>query len=133
MRKIKFRGKDKSGEWWYGSLACFPDSQTTHIIPCGTCKGNNVICDFVEVIPDTVGQITGLLDRNGKEIYEGDIIQLDFKTHYPIEFVAFKNGRFVTIDPQRPYRDESLCVFVEYASVLGNIHDTPKLLESGKI
>lgn len=71
MSICKFRGAKVAGDyWWYGSLAYFPDSQTAHIIPCGTCKGDKVICDFVEVDRDTVGLYTGLTDKNGKDIYE---------------------------------------------------------------
>lgn len=127
MRTIKFRGKERdSGEWVYGSL-CKVTNQDAMISTFETNESGYIS----DIDYDTIGQFTGLFDRYGKEIFEGDIIMFDFETRIEIEYVGFKNGRFVTIDPQRPYRDEAVCVFVKYASVIGNIHENPGLLKGG--
>ncbi len=85
----------------------------------------------IEVDAETVGQFTGLLDKNGKEIYEGDIILL---------------GKNKTYTAQIVYRNDSLRIYsvggyfigdldyihqcgIEYCEVIGNIHDNPELLK----
>ena len=119
MRTIKFRGKRKdNGEWVYGSLLqC--DRYTDIWYQENECFRNRV-----EVDPKTVGQFVGICDKNGKEIYEGDIVKCGSDWLYKVVFLnaAFKlnrpDGYFFTIE-----RDD---VF----EIIGNIHDNPELLKN---
>jgi len=74
MREIKFRGMDISGEWHYGLLSISQGKGSQPPIGCYISNRAGMPWAYA-VRPETVGQFTGLLDKNGKEIYEGDIVR----------------------------------------------------------
>lgn len=144
MRKIKFRGKRiDNGEWKYGDLL--------HIVGgCVIYHGSQKESELIEdrpnlaielymdevspVVPDTVGQFTGLHDRNGKDIYEGDVLGTEGKIVgwvkggvrgycYDVVYVNHPAGEkrwtlYSTVVDDYPNKIE----------VIGNIHDNPDLL-----
>ena len=124
MRKIKFRGKQPdNGEWIYGY----------YIGDCG--DGMHEICTetdgiMLDVDPETVGELTGLLDKNGKEIYEGDVIKMTWYNSYGTQKECIGEVKY----------DQTDCRFIigarkwlraygSHLEVIGNIHDNQELLE----
>ena len=123
MREILFRGKlISTGKMVYGYLLQIAEETriySTLDFPHGT--------DWFLVDPSTVGQYTGLTDKNGTKIFEGDVVQAHFRNnHSKQKFrVLFDDGMFLF---------DNNCVKVPkyeiYAmKVIGNIHDNPELLE----
>lgn len=132
MREIKFRGKArKGGEWFYGDLFQKDTSGRTHI--CTTKKG------CLDIDPTTVGQFTGLYDRHGEEIYEGDILTYGYDNVInPTPLVVeYKHGAFGYV-----YIEGNFYSFAGISSftfnpfdeddrfeVIGNIYDNPELFK----
>lgn len=84
---------------------------------------------MLEVIPETIGQYTGLKDKNGKEIYEGDIVKIDKEDYKYI--VKFYDGCFVGINKYDEHYEQAKILgnlFTLELEVIGNIHDNPELL-----
>ena len=127
MRIIKFRGKKPSnGDWVYGSLVSSKDIDPAIYFQTG--NGAVKTMDWVYVKGDTIGQFTSLYDKNGNEIYEGDILKVQ-GTDEKIE-VRFVRGIFAflwngNLDDEAPINAPTQ----EWAEVIGNIHDNPKLLK----
>lgn len=117
MREILFRGKTEQGEWLYGYLV----------------KGNydtgfGIIEDHVDkglqyVKEETVGQYTGLTDKNGKKIFEGDIMQL-CSACYPC--LVYWDGKGWAWKQNGKRREIDLTH--EKMDTIGNIYDNPELL-----
>ena len=126
MRTIKFRGKKPSnGVWVYGSLVY--SNEIAAAIYYQTGNGLVKIMDWAYVNPDTVCQFTGFLDKNGKEIYEGDI--LDFNGI--IVEVRFVRGVFAFLADGN--LDEELCGDCRtdlFAKVIGNIYENSDMLKN---
>ena len=124
MREIKFRGKHLD-KWLYGSLHMNESGQPAIATPSAF--------HFRCVDPDTVGQYTGLLDRNDKEIYEGDIIEVNRGCcerdgiHFDFIFHA------VVFWDKSGFMYKGPGIFsgsFNNVKVIGNVHDNPALLES---
>lgn len=144
MREILFRGKSKyNNEWIYGSLVrlgkeSFSDPDRYGITDKGIPIGNMNVCynfQVDEVVPETVGQYTGLTDKNGKKIFEGDIVTAE-GTAIGSPFFDDMVGKIVYeecaffIEPKNP--EESIYLFADECAdieVIGNIHDNPELLK----
>lgn len=148
MREYKFRGKMiPENEWIYGTLLRIPAPPY--------CWGENPPKDKYyiqfadprympdwgmpykmvqgEVNPETIGQYTGLKDRNMKEIYEGDVVKIDIDRAY-VKWND-KYGYFQLIPIGDYYFDSDVIGQVlEYADVevIGNIYDNKNLLEEGE-
>ena len=126
-RIIKFRGKDiKTGQFVFGDLETRPkeDFMVIHQYhEDGSYKSQ------VKVDPETVGQFTGLLDKNGREIYEGDLFSLD-GTMIMVVYEP-ENGYYCLRMSDSDYFMLPLDRrFTDYYEVISNIYDHPELLET---
>lgn len=131
MRTIKFRGKDRrTGKWNYGNLYVKDTRGRTHI--CTPERG------CFDIDPETVGQFTGLMDKNGAEIYEGDIIGCHNPRIKHLIFYNEKQGRFMAAlngDIENDFvgvcgLDDSR--WTGSKTVIGNVYDNPELLKGGE-
>lgn len=125
MRDILFRGKRlDNGEWVYGSLLQveYDDGSVVTAIFDRKDSGGDA-----EVHPSTVGQYTGLNDKNGERIFEWDVLTVDGEDGFFVLEFQEDTARFVMSG------DSVVVDFDNFWSyeveVMGNIHDNPELLE----
>lgn len=136
MRDIKFRGKDYNNKWRYGDLVQEKWGQGKAIM----IKKDKTAWSILE---ETLGQYTGLKDKNEKEIYEGDIVLLDAYTYEEPEFdgeYLVEYNELLGMWQLRNLEDnEDIKTFEDLngwyklnIKLLGNIYDNPELLEEGE-
>ena len=119
MREIKIRGKRlDNGEWVYGDLLHLVDG-----VYISNDNGNNM----AQVYPDTVCQFTGYVDKNGKEIYEGDVIHIG-PDYSVVIWVEDLGGFYLKVDYAKlPCTNPLGAMLCRYDfKVIGNIHDKHK-------
>lgn len=137
MREILFRGKrTDNGEWVYGGILQTDNWSEISVVTDyygSMYEPPSCEVDSYEVIPETVGQYTGLTDKNGKKIFEGDIIDTPDRlvkvvwftsnAQFDLHFIRYKDDVTTTNFKGIYMRD-----LKEY-EVIGNIHDNSELLE----
>lgn len=135
MREIKFRGKSDT-DWVYGHLLKVDDwNQAEHehfdyFIQTDVMEQEEYNMYYI-TDNNTIGQFTGLHDKNGKEIYEGDILKLTNGGEIRIGKVIYEYSGF-TIDVMnmnKPYGRVCFSMPERYIEVIDNIYDNPELLE----
>lgn len=135
MREILFRGKrTDNGEWVYGNYYIaekLDKSGVEYFIIEIEAEGSQYY-----VIPETVGQYTGLEDKNGKRIFEGDIVYCKSRLDNANMVIIFECGQFrmVLSENYRSYQTNSGFYDINCfdKEVIGNIHDNPELLKGGE-
>lgn len=130
MRTIKFKGKDKfTGAWHFGDVLQKIGYKTIADMDNS---------DYTNVIPETVCQYTGLRDMDGKEIYEGDILECkgkrkDNEGMVYRRTVEFRKGAFMLVEKRAFGRDFATTLASHLVNgrvdwrVVGNIHDEKKV------
>lgn len=148
MREIKFRAKGLiDNQWHYGSYLYTDNNVNNPYLttpPVGKhqifeyCAGDFLMGGWepIEINPNTLGQFTSLKDKNGKEIYEGDIIAFNWRTCDGVDItdlleVRFVRGVFAFLwDGDLDHEANIVSPTHEWATVVGNIHDNPDLIKN---
>ena len=134
MREIFFRGKRlDNGEWvegFYNHLPCGRFGEDEHMIQ--TVLENGRIGMLHDIDPSTVCQYTGMKDKNGERIFEGDVAKVLQGKDKDIAYVGFENGAFMLYPKTGNIYERTLWSYWYNdwdVEVVGNITDNPELLE----
>ena len=127
LREILFRGKRvDNGTWAYGDLSYWDDEMEIDSESHGENGGF--------IIPETVGQYTGLTDKNGKKIFEGDIVKyteidIDGSDDKYIGVIYYNQSKANYVIKRRKYMVNFVTSWIGDVEVIGNIYDNQELLE----
>ena len=133
MREILFRGKTILDNEWVIGAGVYKSEGNTWIITDDATKTENMGTGSNAINPETVGQYTGLTDKNSKKIFEGDILAFsdrlvyvhwhDYCGCWDCSYLKAVNGKATLHEDRSPNK------WRYNAEVIGNIHDNPELLE----
>lgn len=119
MREILFRGKqDSNSKWVYGDY----HTDSCYIYDCKDSIA-------YKVIAETVGQFTGLCDKNGKKIFEGDIVEAVGSTLTAVVQYFPEEGAFMLYCKERHFVDYLGTIERSKIEIIGNVFDNPELLK----
>ena len=149
MREFKFRVWDKTNEKMFTAMISFNLDDGVHSCTFISNYGDEITSDIKDLV---IMQFTGLLDKNGKEIYEGDILKSSgeiklqlsefpkeiYSPYWELSEVVFHKGAFMRIiraqenswfgkipsDPQKIFNPE------EHEEIVGNVYETPELIKN---
>ena len=131
MREFLLRGKrTDNGEWVYGyytKARYFLNKKEMHIIfePDVEAFPHCEFTGYEEVLPETVGQYTGLTDKNGKKIFEGDIVD-----YISSDVIGNPKTGTIIVEDMTDYDTMIYLNHSNEVKIIGNIHDNPELLKS---
>lgn len=138
MREILFRGKDAdNGEWVYGYYAHLKNMHDVKadIIYTGYADMymGSILSESYEVNPKTIGQYTGLKDKNGTRVFEGDIVKyteidIDGSDDKYIGVIYYNQSKANYVIQKRKYMVNFVTSWIGDVEVIGNIHDNPELM-----
>ena len=138
IREVIFRGKrTDNGKWECGDLLSPNEfNAIPHIVYIAYLNEYGDIGEIsTPVIPETVGQYTGLTDKNGVRIFEGDIVHCVSKLDSADMVVIFECGQFRMVLAEKYHEYQTNVGYYDIncfaKEIIGNIHDNPELLEGG--
>lgn len=124
MREIRFRGKRvDNGEWVFGWVSFQHNRAFIH-------SDDMPYDNAVEVDPATVGQFTGLKDKSGREIYEGDVVKYGDTIHEVVFEQRNNTAYFGLVYSPEETRSFGHYQDLQQIEIIGNVHDNPELLEA---
>lgn len=134
MREIKFRGQRVDDKQWVCGYYTYEFErgycyEAYDDVPSRCSYISNENGEYYKVIPETIGQYTGLKGKNGKEIYEWDIILFHGNNANHILKVEHRNSWYLYIDIRTGYTSQLYGSSEEAFEVIGNIHENPELLK----
>lgn len=137
MREILFRGKTKIGGFWFEGAYAPENKIIIGYFEVGGHDPNEDLTDCKSVIrkvlPETVGQYTGLIDKNGKKVFEGDIVSCSCGCPHEVIYVKEYAGTYGGGMPAFYLSDmNDGYAWIGSEEVIGNVYDNPELLEGGE-
>jgi uncharacterized phage protein (TIGR01671 family) len=146
MREILFRGKRVDNGEWVEGYFCGKVNKTFFAPAEDSTQIIDTDLYWHEVIPETIGQYTGLTDKNGRKLFEQDIVKNDWC--FACGYSVIKFGQYKPLDMTNDYQQGHLGFYLEHiheadkrsvrkdilyfannCEVIGNIHDNPELLK----